>query len=42
MFAVRQICEKYLANRKDVFLAFIDSEKRYDTIDLLGMCMELV
>ena len=33
----RQVCEKYLANGKDVFWAFIDLEKAYDTIDQQGM-----
>ena len=33
MFAVRQVCEKYLASWKDVFWAFMDLEKAYDTID---------
>ena len=33
MFAVRQVYEKYLANGKDVFWAFMDLEKAYDTID---------
>ena len=33
VFAVRQVCEKYLANGKDVFWAFMDLEKAYDTID---------
>ena len=37
VFAVRHVCEKYLANGKDVFWAFIDLEKAYDTIDLRGM-----
>ena len=37
VFAVRQVCEKYLANGKDVFWAFMDSEKAYDTIDRHGM-----
>ena len=32
-FAVRQVCEKYLANEKDVFLVFMDLEKTYDMID---------
>ena len=27
VFAVRQVCEKYLANGKDVFWAFTDLEK---------------
>ena len=33
VFAVRQVCEKYLTNGKDVFWAFMDLEKAYDTID---------
>ena len=37
MFAVRQVREKYLANMKDVFWAFMDLEKAYDTIDRHGM-----
>ena len=36
VFAVKQVCGKYLANGKDVFLAFTDLEKAYDTIDLHG------
>ena len=36
-FAVRQVCEKYLANGKDIFLTFMDLEKAYDTIDQHGM-----
>ena len=32
-FAVRQVCEKYLANGKDVFWSLMDLEKTYDTID---------
>ena len=35
--AVRQVCEKYLANGKDVSWAFMDLEKAYDTIDRHGM-----
>ena len=27
VFAVRQVCEKYLTNGKDVFWAFMDLEK---------------
>ena len=38
VFAVRQVCEKYLTNGKDVFWAFMYLEKAYDTIDQLGMC----
>ena len=37
MFALRQVCEKYLANWKDVFWAFMALEKTYDTIDRHGM-----
>ena len=37
VLAVRQVCEKYLANGKDVFWAFMDLEKPYDTIDRHGM-----
>ena len=37
VFAVRQVCENYLANGKDVFCAFMDLEKAYDTIDRHGM-----
>ena len=33
VFAVRQVCEKYLANGKDVFWVFMDLERAYDTID---------
>ena len=37
VFAVRQVCEKYLANGKDVFWPVMDLEKAYDTIDRHGM-----
>ena len=37
VFAVRQVCEKYLANMKDVFWKFMDLVKAYDTIDRHGM-----
>ena len=37
VFAVRQVCEKYLANGNDVFWAFMNLEKAYDTIDRHGM-----
>ena len=37
VFAVRQGCEKYLANGTDVFWAFMVLEKAYDTIDRHGM-----
>ena len=36
VFAVRQVCKKYLANGKDVFWALTDLEKAYDTsIDMV-------
>ena len=37
VFAVRQVCDKYLANGKNVFWAFMDLEKASDTIDRYGM-----
>ena len=37
VFATRQVCEKYLANGKDVFWAIMDLEKECDTIDRYGM-----
>ena len=37
VFAIRQVCEKYLAKGKDVFWEFMDLEKPYDTIDQQGM-----
>ena len=37
VFAERQVCEKCLANRKDIFWAFMDMDKAYDTIDRHGM-----
>ena len=42
VFAVRQQCEKYPANGKDVFWAFMDLEKAYDTIDRHGMWQMLI
>ena len=39
VFAVKQVCKKYLANGKDIFLAFMDLEKEYDTIGIVcGRC----
>ena len=35
------LCEKYLANGKDVFWGFIHLEKAYDTIDRHGMWQKL-
>ena len=32
VFAVRQVCEKYLASGKDVFWAFMDLEMAYDMV----------
>ena len=37
VFAVRQVCEKYLSNVKDVFWSVMDLEKAYDSIDRHGM-----
>ena len=37
VFAVRLVCEKYQSNGKDVFWAFMDLEKAYDTIDRHSM-----
>ena len=37
VFAVRQVCKKYLANWKGVFWAFTDLEWAYDAIDRHGM-----
>ena len=37
VFAVRQVCQKYPANGKDVLWAFMDLGKAYDTIDRHGM-----
>ena len=37
VFAVRQVCENYLANGKDVFWALMYLERAYDTIDRHGM-----
>ena len=36
VFAVRQVCKKYLANRKDVLWSFMYLEKTYGTIDRHG------
>ena len=37
VFAVGQVCEKSLANGKDIFWAFKDLEKAYDTMNRHGM-----
>ena len=37
VFAVRQLCEKHLAIGNDVFWAFMDLEKAYNTIDQHGV-----
>ena len=37
VFAVRQVCEKYLGRNKEVFWAFMDLEKAYDRIDREGL-----
>ena len=33
IFIVRQTCEKYLGKGKDVYFAFLNLEKAYDTVD---------
>ena len=37
VFAVRQVCKKYVMHLIDVFWAFIDLEKAYDAIDQSAM-----
>ncbi len=37
IFAVRQVCEKYLAKGKEVFWVFMDLEKAFDRIDGEGL-----
>ncbi len=37
IFTVGQVWEKYLAEGKDVFWAFMDLEKAYDRIDREGL-----
>ena len=37
VFAVRQVCKKCRVHGKDVFWAFMDFEKVYDTIDRHGV-----
>ncbi len=37
VFAVRQVCEKYLEKRKQVFWPFMDLEKKYYIIDGEGL-----
>ena len=37
VFVERQVCGKFFANGNDVFWAFMDLEKAYDTIDPHGM-----
>ena len=32
VFAVRQLCEKYLDVNKEIYMAFMDLEKGYDRI----------
>ena len=42
VFAVRQVCEKYLADGKDEFWAFMNLEKVYDTVGRHGMSQMLI
>ena len=37
MFAIWQVCQKYLANRKYAFRVFMDLEKEFHKIDRHGM-----
>ncbi len=37
IFAVTQVCEKYLSKGKDVFWAFLDLEKANDRTDREGL-----
>ena len=37
VFALRQVCEKYLSNGKDVLQSFMDLEQAYVTINRHGM-----
>ena len=37
VLAIRQVCEKYLANGKDIFCVFMDLEKAYDMSDRHGI-----
>ena len=41
VFAVRQVCEKYLANLQDVFWQFMDLEKACVTNHCHGMWQTL-
>ena len=42
MFTVRHVCETCLTIGKDVFWAFMDLEKAYDTIDRHSMWQMLL
>ena len=42
VFAVRQVCEKYLANGKDVFSVLTELEKAFDTPDRHGVWQMLI
>ena len=33
IFFVRQMCEKFLARGKEVYMAFMDLEKQYDRVN---------
>ena len=37
IFAVRQLCEKYLRVNKEVYMAFMDLNRAYDRIDRIGL-----
>ena len=42
VFPVKQVCDKYLTIRKDVFEALMDFKTAYDTIDRHGMLWMLI
>ena len=42
VFAVRQLCEKYLTNGKCVFWAIIEIENAFDTINRHGMWQQML
>ena len=37
VYSVRHVCERYLGNGKNIFWAFMDLEKTYDSIDGISM-----
>jgi hypothetical protein len=37
VFALKCVCEKYLEKQKEVFVAFMDLEKAYDSVHMMAM-----